>query len=324
MKRSYLIYLVLMLMTISSHGQLIEVYSSQEKKEVFLPIEGLIKSREGGAEYSSFVWKNYVSQEYVRNMNEQERSYITLEPKMAEEVFRDIKMSSNDSIFYYNYCYNEGYSIPVSKLRPVGMLNEYDIAEGRDLSYDVGLAFDQSLLTNIYSHYGYAYIAVGKVNPFKVKGDVEVVEWAEITNEKLVLSLSVMEDYANESSYCGSQHWKIQKAFKSHYIQYDLYSYELIGERGCYGYLITITERGTDKVVHTRFFQDSESKYLNQINPDWTDMTRYTDAYDRIRIGTFMKDKPPIYWGVQSYSFGCPEVFTLEGEVIKVSCVNNH
>lgn len=29
---------------------------------------------------------------------------------------------------------------------------------------------------------------------------------------------------------------------------------------------------------------------LNQINPDRTDMSSYRDAYDRMRIGTFMKE----------------------------------
>ncbi|WP_254050254.1 hypothetical protein [Myroides sp. N17-2] len=63
---------------------------------------------------------------------------------------------------------------------------------------------------------------------------------------------------------------------------------------------------------------------LNQINPDRTNMSSYRDAYDRMRIGTFMKEGQPIYWGLQSYSFGCPEVFTLDGDVIEIGCVNNH
>lgn len=292
MKKSGLIALFMLLVTGSSNAQsLIEVYSSDDKREVFIPVEGLANSRD--VEYSTFEWKNYVTQGYVRAMTDEQRRYINLEPKMAKEVLRDINLSTHDSLFYYNYHYNESYSIPVSKLRPIGMLNEYALEEGTDLLYDAGLAFDQSLLTNITSHYSYAYAAVGQENPFIKKGDVEVVEWKEIPKDKLILSSERIDESANENSYCGSQHWKLQKVFKSQYAKYDLFSYDLVGEGGCYGYLVVIANKGTKTVIHTRFFQSSESKYLNEINPDRADMNEYNDAYGRMRIGKFMKDVAP-------------------------------
>lgn len=75
--------------------------------------------------------------------------------------------------------------------------------------------------------------------------------------------------------------------------------YDMISQNGCTGYYLAITERGTNNVVFTKLFMDSDSKYINEINPNFreeSDRAKYEDYYDQMRIGTFMKNKGYTVW----------------------------
>ncbi|EHQ41008.1 hypothetical protein [Myroides odoratus] len=264
--------------------------------------------------------KIYAQQLYVVHENENEIFIYT------QELLNDSNISKNDSIFYYNYHYNERYSMSISELKNIKVLDPYNSdRENGLLFYDEAMALDKSKLTNIPSHYSYAYIAIGQKNPFLAKGDIHPVKWKEIDKNTLKIPKTYIEEAINDSP-CRTENWEVNKIFESQYNTYDLYAYEITTIDKCWGYYLAFINKKNDEIVWTELFRSNEEKYTNEINPTFREdlHINYDDYYDRMRIGIFMKSKSIAFFGIQSYSIGCEEIFFINDETIELSCINNH
>lgn len=244
--------------------------------------------------------------------------YFKLEKKYRKRFLTATGISENDQVFIFDYSTDRMLSFPVSKLNVIAHLNVYasdDDAPFSQLDYMIGFEVDQKDLKGINSRYfGEVLVVVGKKNPF-VRGKMKPIVWKKIDKKQFPLAKMSPEGAKKTKRFAAGNAYTFTKDSLQYYVQ------ELsMGEYHA-GRRLVVLNTKTDQVLLERVYEDSEGVGMAPLNHK-TKEHEFLDQW----TGQLFKDRAPVLFGFQYFSFSCPEISFIEkkGEDIYIHCDNRH
>lgn len=254
--------------------------------------------------------------------------YIKLDNKHRKLFLSKLKISENDSLFIYEYGMDTLISLKVNKLNVVACLNVYRQGdqnesdfEGFDqYDYMIGFEVEPSILNRLGDKYYQSFVCVGKVNSF-LKNQLKPLVWTNIkSSEYPNKGISTENDLLTKRCINASDsNYKYINSTHSYYVK-DIFMKN-------YNYVtklrrLIIIENKSNEVVLDELFDEGESTSTaplnNAINKEGDFIYQWT--------GKLFKNKPPVVFGFNFESFGCPHISILDlsERSIYLRCDNRH
>lgn len=241
-----------------------------------------------------------------------------LDKEYRKRFLTETRISENDRVFIYDYAANVLVSFPVKKLNVVANLNGYASEEDAPFSqfdYMIGFEIDGNSLKGIKDKYfNNTMVFVGAENPF-VKGKLKRVMWKKIDKKQFPVAKMSKKALALSGSHKPADTYTFAKDSLQYYLQDFKDEYWVFSRR------LLIINNKTGNVIFERVFEESEGSAmapLNNTNPDVGNEIQWT--------GILFKNKAPVIFGLQYFSFGCPEISFLNKKEkgIYINCDNRH
>ena len=212
-------------------------------------------------------------------------------------------VSENDFVFIYDYRHNDLFSFPVKNLRVVARLSHYSQIDYPD--YMIGFEVDEKALRGFKGNIWDALVCVERKNPFAQKQLTPLV-WHKITPEEDEAALSKGFEY-------------LMKTDEFHYFLGRGSS-----QRHSDVMHLLVVEPQTQEVVMDKVFYSSEGGSLYPLRVEGDNHTN-NESFAQW-TGKLFKDKPPVVFGFESLSFGCPSISVIDRtqEEIFLYCDNRH
>ncbi len=244
--------------------------------------------------------------------------YFKLDKEYRKRFLTETEISENDQVFIYDYAANVLVSFPVKKLNVVANLNGYASEEDAPFSqfdYMIGFEIDRSAMKGIKDEYfNNTIVFVGAKNPF-VKGKLKRVMWKKIDNKQFPVAKMSKKALARTGNHKPGDTYTFVKDSLQYYLQDFKDGYWVFTRR------LLVIHNKTGKVIFERVFEESEGSAmapLNNTNPDVGNEIQWT--------GILFKNKAPVIFDLQYFSFGCPEISFLDKKQksIYINCDNRH
>lgn len=245
-----------------------------------------------------------------------EARHIILEGKYEERFFAGTGISRSDKVFIYDYSTGKLISLNVSDLEVVAHINPYfgedDVPHPTDYMY--GFAVNSDQLHGLSDHYSESLVYIGEENPF-VKGGIQPVSWKKVTAQKGIVRLTNAYNENQILDYTLGEKYESESA--DFLITVRNANYHSISAR-----ILTIESKETGEIVTQRVFQESEGASLVELNNNEPDERTGNNQW----FGKLFKDMPPVIFGFEYLSFGCPSLIIAEKSVedIYINCDNRH
>lgn len=241
-----------------------------------------------------------------------EKGYLQISGKYRYNFLSRTNINESDTMFIYSYSKKLLLRIPISDLTALAILSPYIDSDNCPCSisyYQFGFVIDSSSVVNLEESYTNTFVYIGKLNPF-LEDKLQQITWTDISYKEYPSHLITEEvnfnfgnnDFAFTTGAC----YKFQSHGLIYYIQKLMKDDYQFGLR-----LIVINQKTKDKKLEQLFF-GGESASFASLKSQWT--------------GNLFKDKPPVIFGFQSHSFGCPAIHFLDSEHkgITINCDNRH
>jgi len=215
-------------------------------------------------------------------------------------------------MFIYSYVKNVTLALPVSDLTAIATLSPYlhpDDCPCPIFYYQMGFVIDSSSLLNLEESYTHTFVHIGKYNPF-IADELQQITWTDVSCEEFPSDLITEEvnfNFGNDDfAFSVGACYKFQSQHLVYYIQ------KLVKEDYQFGLRLIVIHRKTKGKKFEYLFFGGESASFTALNHQWT--------------GNLFEDKPPVIFGFQSHSFGCPAIHFLDSEHkgITLKCDNRH
>jgi len=248
--------------------------------------------------------------------------HFKLEGKYRERFLAKTKISETDSVFIYDYDNNKSASFLVKTLDVVAIINHY--ASDSDWPYSqydymIGFEMEKSQLKGFRDSFYGALVYVGKENPFTGEPLTPIV-WKKIAAQDYTSKKIEIEglEYLNSASK-GDVHL-FEKDSLQYFLQDFLYDPSDYDGRP-YGRRLLVVDAKTKDIIIDKIFAHNEGSSPSPLN-------YAEEAYGEINqwTGKLLKDKPPVVFGFEYISFGCPGISLIDksGEDIYLNCDNRH
>lgn len=241
-----------------------------------------------------------------------------LDKEYRKRFLAETGISENDRVFIYDYAANVLVSFWVKKLNVVANLNGYASEEDAPFSqfdYMIGFEIDRNLLKGIKDKYfNNTIVFVGAKNPF-VRGALKRVMWKKIEKKQFPLSKMSKKTLLLPKGYKHGGSYTFTKDSLQYYVQDFSQEYWVVARR------LLVIHSKTGEVIFERVYELSEGTGmapLNNTNPDVGNDIQWT--------GILFKNKAPVLFGIQYFSFSCPEISFLDKKEkdIYINCDNRH
>lgn len=241
-----------------------------------------------------------------------------LEKKYRKSFLTETGISENDRVFVYDYAANVLVSFWVKELHVVANLNGYASEEDAPFSqfdYMIGFEIDRNLLKGIKDEYfNNTIVFVGAENPFVI-GKLKRVMWKKIDKKQFPLAKMSKKTLLLPKGYKHGGSYTFAKDSLQYYVQDFSQEYWVVARR------LLVIHSKTGKVIFERVYELSEGTGmapLNNTNPDVGNDIQWT--------GILFKNKAPVIFGLQYFSFGCPEISFLDKKEkdMYINCDNRH
>lgn len=271
--------------------------NNQEEKSAFVNL-------------SSFYFINY-NEEIQAIISKEDlkkgKNKISFNKNQKQQILQKSNLSINDSLFIFNLDKDSIYKFSIANFPAVGYVDAYH-SNDQELSifdYEIGLD-----LGKIYSSQGQNLAYIGKANPFKI-GQIKLLIWKKIANSNFP-TVSKKETY---SSLLDTYLFQLNNY--SYYIQRHIHT-ETDNIRS---YHLVITDTISKKIISENNYKSGESIDLTPLLTK-NEKANYYNSY----TGAIFKNKPPIIYGLESHSFGCPKIDFINSEEpsIEILCDNRH
>lgn len=249
-----------------------------------------------------------------------EAKYFKLDAEYRKRFLARTKISENDRVFIYNYSSDLLVSVPVKELKVVVYLSVYvDEREApfSQMDYHIGFEVNWNLLKGFDTEYfAYTLVSVGKENPF-IKGKMKPVKWKKMDVKSFPLAKMSGKNKARVKKLT------VGKTTAYSYTR-DSLSYfmrEMFEKESPVSRCVLVLNNQTDQLVFERIYEESEGTGLAPLNGT-------NSGFDGVNqwSGQLFKNRPPVLFGFQYYSFGCPEISFLKKGVqdVYINCDNRH
>ncbi|RZK49099.1 MAG: hypothetical protein EOO87_20070 [Pedobacter sp.] len=250
---------------------------------------------------------------YVKNQKNipfDKLKYFELETAYRKKLLNGTGIKETDTVFMYDYKFNELAKIPVGNLKAVAHLTPY-AHKGRQISiWDYMLGFEVKndvLKKSALQYYNNVLVYIGNKNPF-MQGKMYLVKWQKI--EKKLFPFQQKNKVDNNSA---SNYYTFKNDKFIYYIR-DILVDGRIEKR----HFVAINAI-TKNILVERKFANSEGSSLAPLN--------FTDENQENQwSGYLFKNKPPVIFGFEYHSFGCPAITILNKSYaeIPIKCDNRH
>jgi hypothetical protein len=244
--------------------------------------------------------------------------YFVLEKRYRDRFLSETKISETDSVFVYDYSINKLVSIVVKNLKVVAMVTFY--ASERDYPYPpyyymIGFEIDAEKLKGFSDYYLHTLVSVGKENPF-VQEQLMPIVWKKIATEDFpsketegeynvyLKTLAIGDTYLFEAN--GMQYF-LQDLLESQFNQTEFRR-------------LLVVDSKTKDIIIERIYGRGEGTSVSPLNYE------YVDSEINQWTGRLFKNKPPVVFGFEYISFGCPFISIIDkfDEDIAIYCDNRH
>ncbi|WP_397362348.1 hypothetical protein [Olleya sp. R77988] len=236
-----------------------------------------------------------------------DETYTAFNKEERLKFFKTNKINQLDTVFVYSI--NKIYKLVVKDLGVVS------VPDGYGSGFRVGLDLHGKV-----KNVEFAYL--GKENPFIEKQLMPIV-WNKIDKK------SVPNSFNKQSIHSSYRWWyndvELVNSYKYSNKEFDFYLQELKRNYSKDYYLVIIDSK-TKEFVLENLYSDSESTSpasLSFVNIN----NKKQDGYKHEQwTGYLFKDKPPVVFGFQYHSFGCPSINFIETPktYVPIYCDNRH
>jgi hypothetical protein len=243
--------------------------------------------------------------------------YVTLNTQYRKRFLTKTKISEADTVFIYNYYSNTLVSFKVKSLPVIARLNFYMDQNDRPHSQDdymIGFEIDKNVLRDFGDNYYQTLVYVGKENPF-VQGQLKPVVWKKIKPSDLPsTSVSTKHTLQLRTYEKGSAY--MFKAINFEYFIQDFLKGKNISARR-----LLVLDGNTKELVRDIVYFESEGASLAPLNF----ITGHDKNYHQW-TGQLFRNRPPVVFGFEAISFGCPYIEFLHKSVagVPIYCDNRH
>lgn len=234
--------------------------------------------------------------------------YFTLDSTYRKRFLAETNISETDKVFIYDYATNALQTFTVKNLTVVACMNIYG-ADWPYSQYDymIGFEVNKNALKHFDKYYINTLAYVGKQNPF-VRGQMQQIIWEKI--EPAAYPSKALPTY--DSSYAGI--CRIGDAYKFETEGFLYYVQDLVRLTNNWVSVkrLIVIDNKTKEIVCEKYFYSGESASFAPLDDQWT--------------GTLFKNKPPVIFGFQYFTFGCPGITFLSNTEndIYINCDNRH
>jgi len=266
--------------------------------------------------FGDFKEDNIIAPENLGEFEYTNDNYHQLKGIYRKRFLNQLKIEESDFLYVNNLSTNKLKTFRVSDLKLTAFLTPY----GPDIpihNWDYLIGFELDSLTLPFSTpevYGHTiFSCVADKNPFN-KGKAQLMKWEKIDSSEFIWEMS--EDERPK--------FMLPPTYKEAYLfkwgKLNFYVREIQGGEFLFGHYLVVADAKTNEKITSMFFFESEGTYLEPLNGQ---KNAYTD---RQFTGYIFKDKPPIIYGFQSNSFGCPYISfaSKTQELLWLRCDNRH
>ncbi|MNU89780.1 hypothetical protein D3C71_796300 [compost metagenome] len=244
--------------------------------------------------------------------------YFKLNKVYRKRFLTATGISETDQVFIFDYSRDMLVSFPVSKLNVVAHLNIYASDEDAPYSqfdYMFGFEVSRKDLKGFDNEYfSDVLIFVGKKNPFE-RGKLKPIVWRKTEKKQFPVAKMSKEGVNRSKRFTVGNTYTFTKDSLQYYVQ------ELSNGENSLARRLLVLNTKTDKMVFERLYEESEGVSLAPLN-------HKDKEYDFINqwTGQLFKNRAPVLFGFQYFSFGCPEISFIEknAEDIYLNCDNRH
>ena len=267
------------------------------------------------------------------DIKKEDLEYFKLSSEYRKRFLSKTKISEIDSVFVYDYSTDILLSFPVKNLNVVAYFNVYGSVEGclcsqgkspcDQYDYMIGFEISKSLLKGLGEHSNYTFVYVGKENPF-VQGQMKPIVWKKINSNDFPFAKAdfqtIIPTKGNAYLYESNEfRYFIQDYVSPYYNDKTTNKMYEIGIRH-----LLVVDIKSEKVVAERIFSRGESIMPAPLNfgINNEDYVEFIFQW----TGKLFKNKPPVMFGFEWYSFGCESITLLDSTAgdIWISCDNRH
>ena len=253
--------------------------------------------------------------------------YIVLDQKHRSLFLKQLKISENDSLFIYHYQKDKFLSFKIKNLKVVACVNVYaqgaqnepDFKGFTQNDYMIGFEIDPIYMKQFGENYYQSFVSVGKSNPF-LKNQVKPLVWKRVKVEEFPKGLSRSNDLI-----CSRRVHSSDSTYASINQNYSYYVKDIYTNNGNYTSTLRrliVIENQSKEIVLDELFEDGESDSPTPLNG----MNFESASTPQQWSGKLFKNKPPVVFGFNYSSFGCPHISILDlsENSIYLNCDNRH
>ena len=253
----------------------------------------------------------------IEKMEKKAAKYFTLDKKYRNRFLSKTNISETDSLFVYDYAKNKLASFAIKNLKAAAWLNGYSSEEDWPYPkyyYMIGFEISKQSLKGFSDYYSDVIVYAGKENPF-ANEPLKPIVWKKIPGKEYPSKPMKKEDRAIlKSTVAGNTY-----LYKTDTYQYFLQDY-LDSDKIIYARRLLVTDSKTKEIIIEKLYSQSEGTSPAPLNGENGD-----DSFDQY-TGKLFKNKPPVVFGFQYESFGCPAISLIDksNEDIYIQCDNRH
>lgn len=251
-----------------------------------------------------------------KNMSFGELKYFELSSAYRKKLLKGIKINEKDTMFIYDYGLNKLERVPLKKLKAVAHLTPY-ASEGEQIfdgDYMIGFELSRDVMKkSAMQYYNNVLVYIGSKNPF-VLGQLKLAEWQKI-NENDFPKFYMKQEF-NEDRYEAGNSYQFKSDTITYYLRDVLFENKITKR-----HFIAVGKSGKNMITE-KIFEESEGTSLAPLSFVDNDATSIGEQW----TGILFKNKPPVIFGFEYHSFGCPSILLLDKTYaeIPINCDNRH
>jgi len=270
----------------------------------------------------------------LKYLEKEKLQWFKLNSKYRKRFFSKTNISETDKVFIYDYSTDVLLSFSVKELNVVAYLNLYMTPDDcfpdpykhyracDQSDYMIGFEINKNSLSGLGELYRNVLVYVGKENPF-IQGQIKPVVWKKIDSSDFP---STKADVKIDSVYfvTGRGNTYLYESDNLRFFIQDLFSNNESYIRGRH---LLVVDIKNDKVVIEQVYQNSEGAMITPLNFGIEGLDNEYDSDSQEQwTGKLFKNKPPVVFGFEWVSFGCPYITLLntKKEYIDINCDNRH
>lgn len=249
-----------------------------------------------------------------KNISFKELKYFELDAEYRRKLLKGTKIKETDTLFMYDYGLNELEKFEVKKLKAVANLTPYN-SEGEQIyegDYMLGFQIERDMMKkSATQYYNNVLVYIGNKNPF-VQQKLQLPKWEEIKEKDFPKPFSNKE--FNDERYKVGNHYQFKSDTITYYVRDILIDMQITRRH------FIAVGKNRKNIIAERMFSESEGSSLAPLN------FTSKDNFENQWTGYLFKGKPPVIFGFEYHSFGCPSITLLDKAYadIPINCDNRH